>query len=260
MYQGQASGAHLPQQTISPQRTRGTLLILCYHAIEDTTVYGPIADYGLPLAEFASQMRTLRRWGFRFPSVDEVYAHLALGGSLPGRNILITFDDAYRSIIPALAEMKQAGIGSGIVFVVGGQIGGTNEWDRSRGVPPLSLMTAEELQEAQSQGFEIGAHSMTHPDMSRLDESELRRETAEALDSIAAAGLSRPRSFAYPHGSHSEAVRGAVARAGGTMGFACAAGLARPGCDLMAVPRLEILRRHKGLRFNWYLLRTLLQS
>ncbi len=77
------------------------------------------------------------------------------------------------------------------------------------------LLTADELcLIADSPLVEIGAHSLTHPDLTRLTDDDLRREIEEGgriLEEL----TGRPvRSFAYPLGRYDERVVRAVRRAG----------------------------------------------
>ena len=67
-------------------------------------------------------------------------------------------------------------------------------------------------------------------------------------DDLAAIGLPRPRSFAYPYGEHDKRVREAVRAAGFAMAFTVAAGRARSGTDPLAIPRFEVLGRDSPLR------------
>ena len=56
------------------------------------------------------------------------------------------------------------------------------------------------------------------------------------------AGVQRPALFAYPHGDQDAAVRKVVAEAGLRGAFTVDLGLARPGGDRYAIPRIEVLR------------------
>ncbi|MHB2166111.1 polysaccharide deacetylase family protein [Alsobacter sp. R-9] len=235
------------------------LLVLCYHALADTSAMGPIAGYGMPLQDFEQQIYALRRWGFDFPSPDAVIAYLKGEAKLDRRSALITFDDAYANIMPGLKILGSLDIPS-IVFAVSGLVGRTNEWDADLGVPPMALMSAVEMRAAHAEGVEFGVHSRTHPHMTAVDDQRLVDETKTAFEELSAMGVGRPRFFAYPHGDHDERIRKAVERSGIEVAFHCQPGAAFPTMDLFAVPRMEILRPHAGPRFGRYVLRMLVES
>ncbi len=79
------------------------------------------------------------------------------------------------------------------------------------------LLTADEVRVvAASPLVEIGAHSLTHPDLTRLDKDDLRREVGEG-GRILERHTGRPAtSFAYPLGRYDERVVRAARRAGYT--------------------------------------------
>ena len=101
------------------------------------------------------------------------------------------------------------------VFVVSGYCGGQNNWPsqpKNNGIPAAELLRWSEVEELARAGIEIGAHTVTHPRMSLLSpketEEELLRSRAAIEDRIG-----RPvRSFAYPYGESTPAVRAAVGR------------------------------------------------
>jgi peptidoglycan/xylan/chitin deacetylase (PgdA/CDA1 family) len=95
-----------PAQTVFGWRAGGHLAVLAYHSIED-------AD------RFESHLDLLRR-RFHPVSLDEVLAARDGQGGLPGRAVLVTFDDADRTHLEvALPLLRERGI-PGVAFVVTG--------------------------------------------------------------------------------------------------------------------------------------------
>jgi peptidoglycan/xylan/chitin deacetylase (PgdA/CDA1 family) len=190
---------------------------------------------------------------FRFVDGDE-FARFLRGGGLPRRPLLVTFDDCYEDLVDdALGLLEERGVPA-VAFAVTSNPGGTNDWDAEIGAPELRLADADGLRTLSRNGVLVGSHSRTHAMLNRLEPDALAEELAGSAADLEAAGLARPIFLAYPHGEHDEQVRRATAAAGYEAAFTVEAGLARPGGDPFAIPRIEILRSHSGRRFLWTVL------
>ncbi|MCC6989200.1 MAG: polysaccharide deacetylase family protein [Acidobacteria bacterium] len=116
--------------------------------------------------------------------------------------VAITFDDAFENFgTVAWPRLRASGLPA-TVFVVSGHAGGTNRWGgvASPGIPELPLLTWEALGACAAAGADIGAHSRTHPHLSRTSAAARLDELAGCRDTIAARLGVTPESFAYPYG------------------------------------------------------------
>lgn len=87
---------------------------------------------------------------------------------------------------------------------------------------------------------EIGAHTVTHPPLDRLDVEAQRREIAASksrLEEILGAGVV---SFAYPHGRYGRATPGIVAEAGFRQACTVHHSAVWQGTDPFLVPRIVV--------------------
>jgi GT2 family glycosyltransferase/peptidoglycan/xylan/chitin deacetylase (PgdA/CDA1 family) len=220
---------------------QGRALILAYHSLSDLSSDPVLEDYGVTAEALAQQLDVLAARGRRFIDLDLLLAALDGRASLPAGATLVTFDDAYADLIPAAVEVLSSRGIPAVVFAVGGQIGGSNEWDRHLGAKTLRLLDAQGLQALVAAGIEIGSHSVSHRQLTKVDGEQVLAETRESAEQIEAAGLPRPRAFAYPYGDWDERGTAAVAAAGYAVAFTIDPGLVRPGCDRYALPRIEVL-------------------
>jgi glycosyltransferase involved in cell wall biosynthesis/peptidoglycan/xylan/chitin deacetylase (PgdA/CDA1 family) len=227
----------------------GGVRILVYHSIRDLSGEPLLEPYGIPPQVFRDQLRALRRVGFQFISAEQLLGFLQGRSRLPRAAVLITFDDCYEdlreSALPVLHEMRAPAL----AFAVSARLGGSNQWDVANGAPPLRLLDPAGLAALTRSGVEIGAHSRTHTRLTEASQRELEDEVTGSVHELEAAGLGRPRFFAYPYGDCDDVVRGAVRRAGVEVAFTVARGKAARGQDRFAIPRIEILREDTGLRF-----------
>jgi len=86
---------------------------------------------------------------------------------------------------------------------------------------PRAMLTWDEVQALTRMGFTIGAHTVTHPILSRVSAERARAEVVNSRMTIASVLGRPPRVFAYPNGGpddYTETVKNLVREAG----FACA--------------------------------------
>ncbi len=160
--------------------------------------------------EFERQMRWLARRGYVGIKPADWLRWQRMGTGLPKKPIIITFDDAYADIAEyALPILRGYGFNA-VVFVVTGQLGGTNTWDEAQGCGTLSLMTADQIRYWAGHGIEFGAHSRTHPDLTKLSREECLGEIAGSKDDLTALLGSPVISFAYPYGRYNDMVYDSV--------------------------------------------------
>jgi len=224
--------------------------VLCYHAVSDLEGTR-LAHYGVPAVALARQLRLLRRFGFRFVTLDEALRSLRGERGIPRRGVLVTFDDCYCDLVDSGLPVLQDLNVPAVAFAVADLVGGTNTWDVAIGAPELSLLDAPGLRALRHSGIEIGVHGSTHQPLTDVSDQPLvlEYETSAAAATLRALGLPT-RAFAYPHGEHDAPARFAVAAAGLEAAFTVTPGIARPGDDPYQLPRIEILRSDgSALRF-----------
>ena len=112
----------------------------------------------------------------------------------------------------------------------------------ARVAPPTDLMmTTQQLRELHAGGMQIGAHTVTHPILARLDRSAARNEMVAGRAQLEALLDAPVRLFAYPNGKPGTdytAETVALARcAGFDAAFSTAWGAARRDGDRFQVPR-----------------------
>ena len=109
-------------------------------------------------------------------------------------------------------------------------------------------------------GMEIGAHTVHHPIVARMERSAARAEMADGKAALEAIIGSRVSTFAYPNGKPGQdylAEHVALAREiGFDSAVSTAWGAARPGADLFQLPRFTPWDR-SAMRFTLRLLHNL---
>lgn len=204
------------------------LLVLLYHRVDD----GPLnAVPSVTPREFARQVAYLHRAGYRSITPADLYAHLRQGRPLPPRAVLFTFDDGWAGVYTNARPILAAYGYTATVFMVTGRIGRSG------------YLTAAQLRRLAAAGWEIGAHTITHPHLPDLDSQAAYREIEGSRTALARI-LGRPvESFAYPYGDLDSRIKAIVQEAGFKMAFGTRLGLPGSESDLYCLERLTIPRR-----------------
>jgi peptidoglycan/xylan/chitin deacetylase (PgdA/CDA1 family) len=232
------SKAEIPDRG-APRMSRAAIPILSYHQVDRPPPRGtPVRSLVLPPWRLAAQLQALRALGWQGLSMRELQPYLR--GERHGKVVGITFDDGYRNNLRhALPVLQRLGF-SATVFMVSGQLGGTNAWDHALGVPASPLMTAAELREWIDAGMEVGSHTRNHVNLAQCDDATAREEiTGSRLDLEDVLGVP-VRSFCYPYGGHRPEHAEMVREAGYTSATTIVSARTREGDDMFRLPRVSV--------------------
>jgi peptidoglycan/xylan/chitin deacetylase (PgdA/CDA1 family) len=187
------------------------LLVLCYHGISETWP----ASTSVRPEDFERQLSGFVRQGYGGATLSD-----ALTARHAEKTLVVTFDDAHRSVLEFAAPvMARLGI-PGTVFVPTAYPGsdrpmgwdGYDKWLGTEHEKELLCMNWDELRGLDADGWEIGSHTRTHPRLSRIGDDEI---AVEMIDSRKACeeSIGVPcTSIAYPYSDYDErAVRAASA-------------------------------------------------
>ena len=162
-------------------------------------------------ARLRSQIEMLRDAGFEFCTVAEL-AETAKGGTPPPGYAAFSFDDGMEDNHSALLPILQEYGIPATIYVCTGLIGKPNPWLADG--TGARMMTPEEIVALARAGLEIGAHTVTHPDMSQLDRTACLREMEESRDELTSLVGTPVRTFAYPFCRYGPAAAEAARDAG----------------------------------------------
>jgi peptidoglycan/xylan/chitin deacetylase (PgdA/CDA1 family) len=194
--------------------SREAVPVLMYHVIDRAPPGTPLPALWVSRPEFAAQIRFLASSGYHAVTLGQVWRAWHRGGLLPSKPIVISFDDGYRSqYTNALPILR------------------SHRWP---GVLNLEVATLHtELRPAFvramiSAGWEIDAHTMTHPDLTTVGAQQLRYEVAGSRDYIRRRFGVPVSFFCYPAGRFDRRVIAAVRAAGYLAATTTEFGLAAP--------------------------------
>lgn len=180
------------------------LSILTFHAVDDRPSIISLASRA-----FVRAIERLDQHGARFLSLADALALLRGASPFPPGSIVLTFDDGYRSVYDvAFPILERHGLPATVFLTVGRD-------GSSASLPSLegrAMLRWNEIREMERHGVDFGAHSCTHPDLTRVSDKRLEAEVRDSK-SIVEQSLGRPvSSFAYPYGRYDGRVRAVVER------------------------------------------------
>lgn len=173
--------------------------ILAYHKVDRKFEWGVTRLYPF---QFEQQMRFLKRRGGRVVTLGECLSRNEQDGST-----VITFDDAYKELIENAFSIMDCHAFRGTIFVVTDFVGKENIWDVNLGYRTFVHLDWEDLRALVERGYEIGSHSHTHPDLTRIS-AAMAIEELSISKKILEDRLGIPvRYVSYPFGRYSETVK-----------------------------------------------------
>ncbi|MBN1782094.1 polysaccharide deacetylase family protein [bacterium] len=133
---------------------------------------------------------------------------------LPSKPIVITFDDSYASIFEHAAPLLRTYGFTATIFVITGYAGNKNLWDVNLGGLTFRHLSWEEVKALSKLGFEIGSHTVHHPDLTRIPCSLLERELIESKEQLENEIGKSVQMISFPFGRYNDSVIDACKSAG----------------------------------------------
>lgn len=213
------------------------LPILMYHGVGHTSV-DALKRFFVPPGLFQEHMSALGAAGYR-PLALRDLPQLRIRPPSSERNVVITFDDAFGHLLSYAVPTLERCSFTATIFTPTAFVGKTATW-LPGDAATLPILGAKDLCALHGRGFEIAAHSRTHPHLDELPHRAARREiegSKHDLEDLLGAPV---ETFAYPFGHLNPETQGLVRAAGYRAACAVKRRLATTYDDLYALPRLEV--------------------
>jgi peptidoglycan/xylan/chitin deacetylase (PgdA/CDA1 family) len=157
-------------------------------------------------AELESLLTAIRRSGHALVPLAEL-----LDDSATKPAFALSFDDGFASLSAAAPLLRDAGARP-TLFLTTGYVGRTNRWpSQPASAPCFEMLRWDQVERLHGEGWDIEAHSATHPDLRGTSDGELAEELGAPREELARRLGRAPRFLAYPYGFHDERVVRATA-------------------------------------------------
>ncbi len=177
-------------EPLAPE-TQTRVPIIMYHYVRDVDKAGDPLGWNLSVSPelFEQQLKWLGDEGY-------VGIHLSdlLDGTVPDNAIVLSFDDGledfFTNALPLLRQYEFTASNSIVTGLVGAH----------------EHMTKEQIQVSSDDGIEITSHTISHADLSSLDQDEVRRQVKESRDYLKKEFGVDTNIFVYPSGRYNDTV------------------------------------------------------
>ena len=201
--------------------------ILMYHVISTAPADAPYPDLYVSRTDFAAEVAWLAGHGYHAVTLERAFDAWRGAATLPPKPIVLSFDDGYLSDVKNALPILKARRWPGVLNL------------EVRNLQPVWGIRPPGVRKLLAAGWELDAHSLTHPDLTKLDAAALRNEVAGSRAAIRRRFHVPVNFFCYPAGRYNQAVIAAVQRAGFLAATTTRYGLARPS-ELYTLARVRV--------------------
>lgn len=155
-------------------------IILIFHNI------GKNKEYSISFHKFKKIIKYFEKNRYSFCNIDEFIKS-------PQKKICLTFDDGYKSHLNVASYLKKKGI-PGTFYITSGWIGRKNHLGK------------EDILKIKKKGMEIGSHSHTHRNMTKLKEKEINEEITKSKNILEEIIKSKVNTLSLPGGEYNKKI------------------------------------------------------
>jgi peptidoglycan/xylan/chitin deacetylase (PgdA/CDA1 family) len=222
-----AGAAPVVGEITGAKARRMAVPILMYHVISKAPAGVANAELWVDKDVFADEMHALQSAGYTAITLQQAWDGWKQGGPMPRKPVVISFDDGYLShYTHAKPVLRKLGW-PGVLYLTVKNIG------------PGGL-TERQIRSLMKAGWEIDSHTLTHPDLTTLDDATLARELEESRAELKQRFDVPVNFFAYPAGRYDARVQQATRAAGYLAATTVEEGFARRRDDPFALKRVRV--------------------
>ena len=178
-----------------------TRAILTYHSLEASR-----SVISLRPQVFRQHIQSFIEENIAVASLEDILSPGQCDETQPA--VALTFDDGFTDFLYGAYPLLHENHFPATVFLVSGYCGKMNDWSsQPPGLGGRALLGWSDIEELSRHGIEFGAHSVTHPDLTKLPLAAATEEILSSQKQIED-HVGRPViHFAYPYGAESEPLR-----------------------------------------------------
>ena len=217
-----------PKLVVRHGPRRAAVPILMYHLVNTPPPGTAYPELWVPADAFRAQVQALATAGYHGVTLDQVLANWQHRVALPSKPIVFSFDDGYGSQVRNAMPILRSHGWPGVLYL------------EVKNLSVAGGITKSQVRRLMKAGWEIDAHTISHPDVTTLDAASLRREISGSRVALRRVFHAPVDNFAYPAGRHDPAAEAAVRAAGFRTAVTTDLGLAHMDGDRATLPRVRV--------------------
>jgi peptidoglycan/xylan/chitin deacetylase (PgdA/CDA1 family) len=202
--------------------------ILMYHVTKTAPAGTPYPELWVSRDDFAGQMDWLADNGYTGITMAQLFKYWDDGFKLPSKPVVISFDDGYPSQASNARPILVKHHWPGVLFL-----------ELKNVDSPETGFKTSMVNKLLASGWELGSHTLTHPDLTTISATQLEDEVAGSKAQISKKFGVPIDFFCYPAGKFNDSVVAAVKDAGYTGATTVEEGVATPD-DPFELKRIRI--------------------
>ena len=144
--------------------------ILMYHVVTTAPANAPYPELYVSRADFAGQVAWLAAHGYHAVTLQRVFDSWRGAARLPAKPVVLSFDDGYLSQVRNALPILKARHWPGVLNL------------EVRNLQPVWGIRPPGIRKLLAAGWELDAHTLTHPDLTKVGPKQLRDEVAGSRD------------------------------------------------------------------------------
>ena len=207
-----------------------------YHSISEHVDKEKHNKWRVKPKDFEKQMR----WFYENNWNSFTILELSKLEEIPSKSFVITFDDGFEdNYLNAFPILKKYNIKATIYLVPNQKV---NYWEEQNTSSLSNLLNKEQILQMQNSGLiEFGSHTISHVNLSKIDDEQLLIELRKSKKEIENIIKNPCYSFAYPYGKFNEKIIDFVRNSGYSNATVVKRGLFEKNDDIFAIKRIGIL-------------------
>jgi peptidoglycan/xylan/chitin deacetylase (PgdA/CDA1 family) len=201
--------------------------ILMYHVLSAPPPNAPYPELYVPPRDFAGEVSWLAARGYHAVTLQQVFDSWRGATTLPPKPVVLSFDDGYLSDVKTALPVLKARHWPGVLNL------------EVANLKPVWGIRPPGVRKLLAARWEVDAHTLTHPDLTKVDAARLREEVTGSRTEIRKMFHVPVNFFCYPAGRYDPVVVAAVQQAGYLGATTTNYGLAKPA-ELYTLSRIRV--------------------
>ena len=207
-----------------------------YHSISEHIKREKFNKWKVKPEDFEKQMNWFYKNNWKSFTISE----LVKLDKIPEKSFVVTFDDGFEDNFTNAFMILQKYNFKATIYIVPNQ--NINHWEEKNTSVLSNLLNEKQILEMQNSGLiEFGSHTLSHINLSKIDNIQLEKELFESKKEIENITKKECEAFAYPYGKFNDKIVQAVKNAGYKNATVVKRGLFEQDNDIFRIKRVGIL-------------------